>query len=116
MYLRTVLGSRPVRRAIDVTDSPCRCNSSIIMVSPSRIIGTASHGRLLAPILALPNEPGLTPAHWQPGPTIREFSKPTFAENYTPTDVLLTIAQVTRFTTDRDFALPQLGLPRQSEI
>jgi len=28
--------------------------------------------------------------------------------------LLLTIAQVTRFTTDRDFALPQLGMPRQS--
>ena len=28
--------------------------------------------------------------------------------------MLLTIAQVTRFTTDRDFALPQLGMPRQS--
>lgn len=28
--------------------------------------------------------------------------------------LLLTIAQVTRFTTDRDFALPQLGMPRQT--
>lgn len=28
--------------------------------------------------------------------------------------LLLTIAQVTRFTTDRDFALPQFGMPRQS--
>jgi aspartyl protease family protein len=28
--------------------------------------------------------------------------------------LLLTIAQVTRFTTGTDFALPQLGLPRQS--
>lgn len=28
--------------------------------------------------------------------------------------LLLTIAQVTRFTTDTDFALPQFGMPRQS--
>ncbi|HKT84473.1 MAG TPA: TIGR02281 family clan AA aspartic protease [Novosphingobium sp.] len=28
--------------------------------------------------------------------------------------LLLTIAQVTRFTTDKDFALPQFGMPRQS--
>ena len=31
--------------AIAVTDSPCRCNSSIIMASPSRIISAASRRR-----------------------------------------------------------------------
>jgi hypothetical protein len=42
MYLRTVFGSRPVRRAIAVTDSPCRCNSRIIISSPSWTIDAAS--------------------------------------------------------------------------
>lgn len=30
--------------------------------------------------------------------------------------LLLTIAQVARFTTDQDFALPQLGMPRQTVV
>src|SRR5690606_28099786 len=41
---------------------------------------------VIAPIFGVAHEPGLTPAHGQTGPTIREFSKPTFAENYAPTD------------------------------
>ena len=54
IYLRTVLGSRPVRRAIAVTDSPCRYSSKIIISSPSWTIGTASPETGMAPMSAQP--------------------------------------------------------------
>src|SRR5579872_3501835 len=54
MYLRTVFGSRPVRRAIAVVVSPCRCNSRIIISSPSWTIGAASPERGMASMSAQP--------------------------------------------------------------
>jgi hypothetical protein len=46
MYLRMVFGSRPVRRAIAVIETPWRCNSRIIISSPSRTINASPRGGL----------------------------------------------------------------------
>src|SRR6185437_5594656 len=80
MYLRTVFGSRPVRRAIAVTDNPCRCSSRIIISSPSWTIGAASPERGWRR-MGSTIHPGLAPAEWLAGMPTREFSKPTIAED-----------------------------------
>src|SRR5438067_10266013 len=81
MYLRTVLGSRPVRRAIAVTDSPCRCSSRIIISSPSWTIGAASPREGDGTDVGSTIQPGLAPAEWLAETPTREFSKPTIREN-----------------------------------
>src|ERR1043166_2060154 len=66
MYLRTVFGSRPVRRAIAVIDSPCRCSSRIIISSPSWTIGAASPEGEMTPMSAQPFTRGATRLNdWQ---------------------------------------------------
>src|SRR5436190_23688395 len=69
MYLRTVLGSRPVRRAIAVIVSPCRCNSRIIISSPSRTIGAFSPQEGDGTDVGSTIQPGLVPAEWLASPS-----------------------------------------------
>src|SRR5712692_4671256 len=89
IYLRTVFGSRPVRRAIAVTDSPCRCSSRIIISSPSWTIGAASPERGDGTDVGSTIQPGLAPAEWLAGMPTREFLKPTIGENRRTDDTTL---------------------------
>ena len=81
MYLRTVFGSRPVRRAIAVTDSPCRCSSrnhhQFSKLDHRRRLPREGDGTDVGSTI----QPGLAPAEWLAGMPTREFSKPTIGEN-----------------------------------
>src|SRR5580658_9855357 len=89
IYLRTVFGSRPVRRAIAVIVSPCRCNSRIIISSPSWTIGAASPERGDGIDVGPTIQPGRAPAEWLAEMPTREFSMPTIRENRWTDDSVL---------------------------
>ena len=92
MYLRTVFGSRPARRAIAVIDNPCRWSSKIIISSPSWITaaaplqlgseGMVSDGRTAWPAGGLPRQA-------RPGCQLGNFRCPQM-RNSTPSDSLTT--------------------------
>jgi putative transposase len=81
MYLRTVFGSRPVRRAIAVTRQPLSMqfqdHHQFSKLNHRRRLPRERDGTDVGSTL----QPGLAPAEGLAGMPTREFSKPTIGEN-----------------------------------